>query len=82
MMMSKAEQLAMKDPKNFNFGGLASNAPSLLRKGDYVPEIFFMGQIVGGQDFNVQDDGVFVECFLNTGEDWEMFEGNPLSVPI
>ena len=48
MMMSKAEQLAMKDPKNFNFGGLASNAPSLLRKGDYVPEIFFMGQIVGG----------------------------------
>ena len=55
---------------------------ALLKKGDFVPEVFFLGQIVGGQDFNVQDDGVFVECFLNSGEDWEMFDGNPLSVPI
>ena len=59
-----------------------ANRGTLLKKGDYVPEVFFLGQIVGGQDFNVQDDGVFVECFLNSGEDWEMFDGNPLSVPI
>ena len=61
---------------------MGASGGSMLRKGDYVPEMFFLGQIVGGQDFNIQDDGIFVESYLYSGEDWEMFEGNPLSEAI
>ena len=43
-------------------------------KADSVPEIFFMGQIVGGQDFPCSDDGLFIEAQLIYGDDWEFFE--------
>ena len=41
------------------------------RKGDCPPEIFFIGQIVGGSDFCMSaNEGLFVEAYLNYGEDW------------
>ena len=84
--MSNAERLGLRNFQNDSgyagLKGIGQQSGSFLRKGDYIPEIFFMGQIVGGQDFNIQEDGVFVECYLNSGVDWEMFDGNPLSVPI
>ena len=43
----------------------------VLRKGDFASEIFFIGQIVGGSDFNVSSDGIFVESYLKYGNDWE-----------
>ena len=54
----------------------------MLRKGDFVPEIFFIGQVVGGSDFNVSQDGIFVEAYLNYGEDWTQIEDDSLSGPI
>ena len=53
-----------------------------MKKGDYIPEIFFIGQIIGGDDFNVNQDGLFVEAYLNYGEDWSLFEDDNLSGPI
>ena len=53
-----------------------------LKKGDHVPEIYFIGQVVGGQDFSVLDEGVFVEASLKYGADWQLLEDDPLSGPI
>ena len=55
---------------------------NLLRRGDFVPEIYFIGQIVGGTDFNVQDDGIFVEANLVYGQDWQMLSDDALSSAI
>jgi hypothetical protein len=46
-------------------------------KADYKPEIFFIGQIVGGSDFPTDLDGLFVEASLKFGENWKMFEKVP-----
>ena len=54
----------------------------MLRKGDYVPEIYFIGQVVGGSDYNVAQDGLFVEAYLNYGEDWTHIEDDTISGPI
>ena len=53
-----------------------------LKKGDHVPEIYFIGQVVGGQDFSVLEEGVFVEASLKYGADWQLLEDDPLSGPI
>mgnify|MGYP006879131433 CR=1 FL=1 len=56
-----------------------------LKKGDHVPEIYFIGQVVGGQDWTsacVLDEGVFVEASLKYGADWQLLEDDPLSGPI
>lgn len=45
---------------------------TLRRRGDYKPEIYFIGQIVGGVDFPTERDGIFVEATLNCGEDWNI----------
>ena len=47
---------------------------SLRVKADYKPEIFFIGQIVGGSDFPTEVDGLFVEATLKYGENWKMFD--------
>jgi hypothetical protein len=39
-------------------------------KADYKPEVFFLGQIVGGTDFPTDSDGLFVEGSLRYGENW------------
>ena len=80
MMPSQAEIGAIKQMKNNVFGG--SNSALKLKKGDYIPEIFFIGQIIGGSDFNVNQDGLFVEAYLNYGQDWSLFEDDNLSGPI
>ena len=79
-MPSAAEVGAIKQMKNSAFGGNAVSQK--LKKGDYIPEIFFIGQIIGGDDFNVNQDGLFVEAYLNYGEDWSLFEDDNLSGPI
>ena len=55
MNFSKAEQNSVKKgiQKFDNIGGV-SQKEFQLKKGDYVPEIYFIGQIVGGIDFNVK----------------------------
>ena len=37
------------------------------RRADYKPEIYFIGQIVGGTDFPTETDGIFVEATCNFG---------------
>ena len=49
-------------------------------KADYKPEIFFIGQIVGGTDFPTQSDGIFVEATLVFGEDWKIIEKTAHSI--
>lgn len=79
-MPSKAEKEGLKNLKSDVMGG--TNVSELLRKGDYVPEMFFIGQIVGGSDFNVSSDGLFVEAYLNYGEDWSQIEDDTISGAI
>ena len=43
---------------------------TLKKKADYIPEMFFIGQIEGGKDFDLDNDGLFVEANLIYGEDW------------
>lgn len=40
------------------------------KKADYAPEVYFIGQIVGGSDFPTDEDGLFVEAVLVFGQDW------------
>ena len=76
---SNADKTHIRNMKN---DVLQNTGPTeLIRKGDNVPEIFFIGQIVGGSDFNVNVDGLFIEAYLNYGEDWVHFE-NESSGPI
>ncbi len=70
MIPSKAEIGGIKQMKNNVMGEFADAREFALKKGDYGPEIFFIGQIVGGSDFSVFKDGLFVESYLNFGEDW------------
>ena len=83
MNFSKAEQASVKKGiqkfENYNAGG---QKDFQLKKGDYVPEIYFIGQIVGGVDFNVKQDGLFVEANLDYGTDWELLADDNLSGPI
>ena len=46
-------------------------------KADYKPEIFFLGQIVGGSDFPTELDGLFCEASLKYSDNWKMFEKVP-----
>ena len=58
--------------------GVLKDSENRLRvKADYKPEIFFIGQIVGGTDFPTELDGLFVEASLKYGENWKMFEKIP-----
>ena len=41
-------------------------------KADFKPEIYFIGQIVGGTDFPTEQDGIFVEASLLHGEEWKV----------
>ena len=79
-MPSQAEIGAIKQMKSNVFGG--NNTATKMKKGDYLPEMFFIGQIIGGSDFNVGQDGLFVESYLNYGQDWTLFEDDNLSGPI
>jgi len=49
-------------------------------KADYKPEIFFIGQIVGGEAFPTEYDGIFVEATLVFGEDWKIIDKNNHSI--
>jgi hypothetical protein len=48
-----------------------SDEDLLIAKGDAKPEVHFIGQILGGANFNCQD-GLFCEMLLQTGEQWDM----------
>ena len=52
----------------------------LRAKADFKPEVHFIGQIVGGQDFPTDLDGIFVEASLKYGEDWTLFEKNQVQI--
>ena len=80
-MPSKAEIGGLKNLKQ-DVIDKTGGPTDLMRKGDFVPEIFFIGQIVGGSEFNVSQDGLFVEAYLNFGEDWTHLEDDSLSGPI
>lgn len=49
-------------------------------RADFKPEIYFIGQIVGGADFPTDYDGIFVEASLLFGEEWEMLSKNAHSL--
>ena len=38
-------------------------------KGDYAPEVYFIGQIEMGTDFDVKS-GLFLEAFVKYGSHW------------
>lgn len=44
---------------------------NLRVRADYKPEVYFIGQIVGGTDFPTDRDGIFVEASLKYGENWQ-----------
>ena len=69
MIPSKAEIGGLKQMKSNVLGDDGSRDLG-LKKGDFCPEIYFIGQIVGGSDFSVFKDGLFIESYLNFGEDW------------
>ena len=50
--------------------GAAEGEQKLRVKADFKPEIYFIGQIVGGTDFPTDQDGIFVEASLLYGEEW------------
>ena len=50
------------------------NLPDKKVKGDFMPEIYFIGQIVGGTDFPTDQDGIFVEASLKYGTNWELIK--------
>ena len=53
-----------------NTGAEAAGPPKKV-KADFKPEIYFIGQIVGGSDFPTDQDGIFIEASLKYGEDWK-----------
>lgn len=42
-----------------------------ISKGDAKPEIHFIGQILGGENFQT-DDGLFCEMILDIGLNWDL----------
>ena len=54
-----------------NIIGNQPAAPPKKVKGDFKPEIYFIGQIVGGTDFPTDQDGIFIEASLKFGDDWK-----------
>ena len=53
-----------------NTGAEAAEGPKQV-KADFKPEIYFIGQIVGGTDFPTDQDGIFIEASLKFVEDWK-----------
>ena len=49
-------------------------------RADYKTDVHFIGQIVGGQDFPTDLDGIFVEASLKYGEDWKLFEKSNMQI--
>jgi hypothetical protein len=49
----------------------------IMTKGDAKPEVHFIGQILGGTNFN-STDGLFCEMLIQIGENWEMLSPNKL----
>ena len=45
-------------------------------KADFKPEVYFIGQIVGGTEFPTEQDGIFVEATLVSGENWTLIDKN------
>ena len=45
------------------------------RKADFKPEVFFCGQIVGADDFDITD-GLFCEVILKYGTGWKLIDDN------
>ena len=43
-------------------------------KADFIPEVFFIGQIVGGTEFPTDQDGIFVEANLDYGDGWKVID--------
>jgi len=41
--------------------------------------MYFIGQIVGGSDFSVDNDGIFIESSLCFGEEWTLCDNDGLS---
>ena len=53
------------------------NQKDMRLKADFIPEVYFIGQIVGGNEFPTDQDGIFVEASLDFGDGWELLsKGN------
>ena len=52
--------------------GAGEQPHNLQVKSDFKPEIFFIGQIVGGTDFPTDQDGIFIEASLKYGQEWSL----------
>ena len=82
-MPSKAERKKLTNLTGDVLPGIVKTSDlNLVKKGDYKPEVFFIGQIVLGKDFHVEQDGLFVEASLQYGEDWGLLDADDLSGPI
>jgi hypothetical protein len=53
---------------------------NLRVRADYKPEVYFIGQIVGGTDFPTDQDGIFVEASLKYGESWQPLKKEQISM--
>ena len=49
----------------------------LLTKGDSKPEVHFIGQILGGENFD-SNDGLFCEMLLQIGDTWSLLSPKKL----
>ena len=52
------------------------NQQQLRVKADFKPEVFFVGQILGGDGFENQD-GLFLEVIFKHGEHWQQLTNVP-----
>jgi len=55
----------------------ALESEDLLTKGDAKPEIHFIGQIIGGENFD-STDGLFCEMLLQIGDTWSLLSPKKL----
>lgn len=68
----------MRSTFNTRFDYAANlESEELLTKGDAKPEAHFIGQILGGEDFE-SSDGLFCEMLLQIGETWSLLSPKKL----
>ena len=79
-MLADDNQQQLKDLQQKQMDQLQALGDRMRSRADFKPEVHFIGQIVGGQDFPTDLDGIFVEASLKYGEDWKLFEKNNVQI--
>ena len=74
------DQKTLKDLQQKQMEQMQTMGNNFRARADFKPEVHFIGQIVGGQDFPTDLDGIFVEAALKYGEDWKLFEKGSLQI--